>query len=79
MSKVKTKKMTLVQKRMRSGYMFILPWLFGFLVFYVRSLFMTVQFSFSELKMDPNVVGYTLNSVGFENFIYAFRVHPEFK
>lgn len=79
MSKVKTKKMTLVQKRMRSGYMFILPWLFGFLVFYVRSLFMTVQFSFSELKMDPNVVGYTLNAVGFENFIYAFRVHPEFK
>ncbi len=79
MSKVKTKKMTLVQKRMRSGYMFILPWLFGFLVFYVRSLFMTVQFSLSELKMDPNVVGYTLEAVGFDNFVYAFRVHPEFK
>ncbi len=79
MSKVKTKKMTLIQKRMRSGYLFILPWLFGFLVFYVRSLFMTVQFSFSELEMRPEVVGYTLVPVGVENFIYAFRVHPEFK
>ncbi len=79
MRKVKTKKMTLIQKRMRSGLLFILPWLFGFMVFYVRSLFMTVQFSFSKIGMDPNVVGYTLESVGFDNFIYAFRVHPEFK
>jgi len=78
-SKVKTKKMTLIQKRMRSGYLFILPWLFGFLVFYVRSLIMTVQFSFSELSMDPNVGGYALQSVGFDNFIYAFRAHATFK
>lgn len=32
-------------KRAVNGYLFILPWLLGFLLFYVRSLYMTVEFS----------------------------------
>lgn len=75
----KRKKLTLLQKRSLSGYLFILPWFIGFLVFYVRSLVMTGQFAFSKLTMDPINGGYTLESVGFENFIYAFRVHGTFK
>lgn len=79
MSKVKTKKMTLIQKRMRSGFLFILPWLIGFLLFYIRSLVMTVQFAFSTLEMVPGQAGYTLIPAGLENFNYAFFAHPEFK
>lgn len=75
----KTKKLTLLQKRMRTGYLFILPWLVGFLVFYVRSLFMTGQFAFSELTMNPAGGGYQLEWVGLDNFIYAFRAHGTFK
>jgi len=71
------KKATLLQKRDRMGYLFILPWLIGFLAFYVRSIFMTGQFSFSALTMDTG--GYTLANVGWDNFIYAFRVHGSFK
>ena len=75
----KKKKLTLLQKRSLSGYFFILPWFVGFIIFYVRSLFQTLQFSFSELTIDAINGGYTLTPVGFENFIYAFRVHGTFK
>ncbi len=39
----KKKKLSLLQKRSLMGYLFILPWVVGFLVFYVRSLIMTGQ------------------------------------
>lgn len=61
------------------GYLFILPWFVGFLVFYVRSLFMTGQFALNELTIDTVNGGYNLDFVGLDNFIYAFRVHGTFK
>lgn len=76
---MKKRRLSLSQKRTVSGILFILPWLIGFLAFYVRSLFMTAQFSLSELTMDVVNGGYVLDWVGFENFIYAFSVHGSFK
>lgn len=75
----KKKKLTLLQKRKITGLLFILPWLVGFLIFYVRSIIMAGQFAFSELNMDVAEGGYKLTSVGWENFRYAFRVHGSFK
>lgn len=75
----KNKHLSLRQKQTVNGYLFILPWLIGFLVFYVRSLFMTVQFSLSELTMNLDGSGYKLEWVGLENYIYAFTVHGTFK
>lgn len=75
----KKRHLSLRQKRMISGYLFILPWFIGFVVFYVRSLLMTGQFAFSELTMDTINGGYQLTPVGFDNFIYAFREHGTFK
>lgn len=75
----KKQHLTLSQKRTVSGYMFILPWLVGFAAFYVRSLFMTVQFSLSELTMNMTDSGYQLEFVGLENYLYAFTVHGTFK
>lgn len=71
------KRLTLLQKRKMTGFLFILPWLVGFLVFYVRSIFLTGQFAFSELTMDTG--GYKLTFVGWENIRYAFRAHGSFK
>ncbi|WOO37244.1 sugar ABC transporter permease [Anaerocolumna sp. AGMB13020] len=73
------KKMTLLQKRKMTGFLFILPWFVGFLVFYVRSILLAGQFAFSELNMDALNGGYSLTNVGWENFRYAFRVHGTFK
>lgn len=75
----KKKKFSLTQRRKLYGYMFIMPWLIGFAVFYARTLFMTGQFSFSKLTMDAAQGGYQLEFVGFDNFLYAFRAHGSFK
>lgn len=74
----KKKKMSLTTKRSITGYMFILPWLVGFIAFYARSLFMSIQFSLSELTVNPGG-GYSLKWVGLDNFLYAFRGHASFK
>ncbi len=74
----KRKKLTLLQKRMLTGYLFILPWFLGFAFFYVRSLIMTGQFAFSDIVINPTG-GYSLDFSGFENLNYAFRVHGSFK
>lgn len=71
-------KLTLSQKRMFYGYIFILPWFIGFIIFYIRSIILTAQFSLSELSVGA-VGGYELKFVGLENFIYAFREHGTFK
>ena len=70
--------MSLTTRRSINGYLFIMPWLIGFVVFYLRSLIMSVQFSLSNLTVNPGG-GYTLEFVGLQNFIYAFRVHGSFK
>lgn len=70
--------MTLSKKHGLMGYLFILPWLIGFLWFYLRSLIMSVQFSFSNLTVNPGG-GYTLDFVGLNNYIYAFRAHASYK
>ncbi len=81
MAEVRTKqkkKRSLSQRRAMKGFIFILPWLIGFIWFYVRSMVMTVQFSFSEMTVNPGG-GYSLNFVGLNNFIYAFRAHATYK
>ena len=75
----KKRRLSLPQKRMITGYLFILPWFVGFILFYVRSLILTGQFSFSVLTVDANVGGYQLEFVGLQNYIYAFREHGTFK
>ncbi len=74
----KKRKMTLTRKRAITGFIFIMPWLIGFLWFYARSLFMTVQFSLNELTVETGG-GYSLRFVGIDNFMYAFRAHASFK
>jgi len=78
MMRRKKKRMSLMTKRSITGYLFILPWLIGFVWFYARSLFMSVQFSLCELTVNPGG-GYTLDFTGLENYIYAFRVHGSYK
>ncbi len=74
----KKKKMSLSAKRSHTGLLFVLPWLIGFLWFYARSLFMSIQFSLSDLTVSPGG-GYTLDFVGLNNFLYAFRAHATYK
>jgi len=76
--KMKKKKMSLTTKRSITGYVFILPWLAGFLIFYLRSLIMTANFSLSEITVAVGG-GYDSKFVGLQNYLYAFRAHGSFK
>ena len=71
-------RLSMSRKRMIVGLLFIMPWLIGFLYFYVRTLFMTGQFAVSQIRILP-IGGYELAFTGLDNFIYAFRAHPDFK
>ncbi|MDO4316588.1 MAG: sugar ABC transporter permease [Lachnospiraceae bacterium] len=72
----KKHRMSLAHKRAITGLLFISPWLIGFLVYYVRSIYMTVQFSLSEVS--PSVGGYEAKFVGLKNLKYIFLEHPTF-
>jgi len=76
--KMKKKKMSLMTKRSITGYIFILPWLVGFVIFYLRSLIMTANFSLSEISVAVGG-GYDSKFVGLQNYLYAFRAHGSFK
>lgn len=67
---ISKKRLTLTQRRAITGYLFIMPWIIGFIWFYARSLFMAGQFSLSTLQMKETG-GFTLNFVGLSNFKYA--------
>ena len=75
----KKRRLSLMRKRMIAGYLFILPWLVGFIIIYVRSLIQTGEFAFNKMEMDAINGGYTLIPVGFENFRYSFLEHGTFK
>ncbi len=78
MNENKKRKMTLATKRSIVGLLFVSPWLIGFLVFYVRSLIMSVQFSLSTVSVNTASGGYQLEFLGIKNFIYAFTEHASF-
>lgn len=73
----KKKRMTLSQKRAIVGLLFISPWLIGFLLFYLRSLIMSLNFSLSVATI-LDTGGYETTYVGLKNFTYALSEHGMF-
>jgi ABC-type sugar transport system permease subunit len=74
---MKKKRLTLKQKRAIVGLLFILPWFIGFLVYYVRSLVLTTQFSLSNIQI-AETGGYTATFIGLDNFKFALFEHAGF-
>lgn len=61
-----------------TGYLFISPFIIGFLMFILRPLITTVQMSFSEVKIDTVNSGFILNSVGISNYVRALTEDAKF-
>jgi len=72
------KKLSLAQKKSIKGLLFVSPFIIGFLVFYLRSIIMTIQFSFSNTIMNEGAAGYSLEFAGFSNFSFALFEHGSF-
>ncbi len=73
----KRKKYTGLEKRKAiSGYLFISPFIIGFLAFMVVPLFQSLYMSFCNVQVSPQ--GITNSYVGLDNYIQAFTVDTEF-
>lgn len=71
------KKLSLKNKRAITGLIFISPWLFGFLFFYVRGILQTLEFSLSKVSA-LETGGFSTTFIGLDNFEFAFFQDPEF-
>ncbi|NLM40264.1 MAG: sugar ABC transporter permease [Firmicutes bacterium] len=69
-------KLGLMEKRNLKGYLYISPFLIGFLCFFLIPIVQAVVFSFSELKIVPT--GYTTTFVGLDNYHRILFVDPDF-
>jgi ABC-type sugar transport system permease subunit len=73
--------LTLSRKRAITGFLFVLPFTVGFLVFYARSIVTAVQMSLSDVVVgvETGVRGMVMIWNDFANYIQAFAQHATFK
>lgn len=73
MAKGKAKKVKnkLRQTEARYGYLFILPWLIGFVALFLRPLLTSVKYAFSEVTFKPTGINTVFN--GISNFKKPFE------
>lgn len=73
----KQKKLVGLQRRKAiSGYLFIMPFILGFLVFMVTPFFQSLYMSFCNVEVSSS--GFKNNFIGLTNYVKAFTVDPEF-
>lgn len=68
-------RLTLRQRQAVYGFLFIFPWLVGFLVFVARPFAHSIKLAFSTVDM---MAGFRLNFVGWDNFNEAFFIDERF-
>ncbi|MGN0755295.1 MAG: carbohydrate ABC transporter permease [Aristaeellaceae bacterium] len=61
----------LVTRREMKGYVFLLPWLIGFVTFFLVPLVQSVWYSWHDVKVTAN--GLKMVWVGWDNYRYIFR------
>ncbi|TAH70394.1 MAG: sugar ABC transporter permease [Anaerolineaceae bacterium] len=76
-SKVKKVKIgKLAKKEARYGYIFIAPWLIGAVIFLIKPLIESFQFSLADIRMTP--FGRMINFVGHENYTQIWLEDKDF-
>lgn len=73
---MKKKRASIEARLGRSGFLFTLPWIIGFICFFLIPLVQSIMFSFSEVNIG--VGKFNLNFIGFENFKYIFKMDPDY-
>ena len=74
----KRRQLTMANKNAISGYLFISPFIIGFLVFMARPLWQSFRMVFSYVNFRDVEFGYTMEWVGFENLRRALLVDADF-
>ncbi len=76
MKRQKRKLAGLQKRKAISGYLFISPFIIGFLMFMINPLFQSLQMSFSDVQLGDG--GFQNVWKGLFNYNYAFRVEPKY-
>lgn len=66
----------LLKKRAVAGYLFILPFLLGFMLFMVQPLCQSLYMSFCNVEVGAG--SFKMTFAGLDNYVNAFTVDPEF-
>jgi ABC-type sugar transport system permease subunit len=74
----KSKQKNLRKKRAIVGYLYILPFIIGFVSFLAVPLLESFRMSFSTVIISTGNKGFLLENAGLRNFIRAFTEDPEF-
>lgn len=64
------------RKKQLYGFLFVLPWILGFILFFARPMLVSMIYSFQNLEMTPQ--GLKGTYIGLENFKYALFKDPSF-
>lgn len=67
---------TYEQRKARWGFVYVLPWLIGFILFFLIPLVNSLVYSFS--KVETNAEGIFVDFIGWENYRTALFVNPNF-
>jgi len=70
--------LTLEGKNARAGYLFILPFVIGFVLFMLIPIFESFRMIFTKVSIDIVNFGFSLEFVGLENLRRALMVDPQF-
>ncbi len=73
----KKKSRSLAKSKARSGWVFIAPFLIGFVLIYLPMIVESIQFSFNSIKIQAGG-GYELIFVGWENYRWALFENADF-
>lgn len=74
----KRNKLTLASKGAIAGYLFISPFIIGFLAFMARPLLQSIRMVFSSVTLNIEFSRFDLEFTGFVNLDRALFVHPAF-
>ena len=64
-------------KKARAGWLFVLPFIIGFVLLYLPVIYDSIKYSFHDIRMLTGG-GFKLRWVGFENYSNALFVDPNF-
>jgi len=63
-------------RKQRIGYVFILPWILGFIFFFLNPLIESIRFSFGDVKASPT--GLQVDFVGLSNYTFILLKDAKF-
>lgn len=66
------------QRRSVTGLLFVLPFVIGLLLFILRPMITSIQMSFSKVNLNGAAGGFSMEFVGWANFLQALTIDKDF-